>query len=102
MKKRVFSGVKPSARLHIGNYIGAIRNWVADLEARENIFCVVDLHAITVDHDPEELRALTRELVGLYIAAASTRKAYLCSVSFPNTRSWLGYLTALRRWAEDA
>ena len=68
MKKRVFSGVKPSARLHIGNYIGAIRNWVADLETRENIFCVVDLHAITVDHDPEELRTLTRELVGLYIA----------------------------------
>lgn len=68
MKKRVFSGVKPSAHLHIGNLIGAIRNWVADLDTRENIFCVVDQHAITVDYDPEELRALTRELVGLYIA----------------------------------
>jgi len=78
VKKRVFSGVKPSARLHIGNYIGAIRNWVADLEARENIFCVVDLHAITVDHDPEELRTLTRELVGLYIACGlDPQKAHI-------------------------
>lgn len=68
MKKRVFSGVKPSARLHIGNYIGAIRNWVGNIDDRENIFCVVDQHAITVDHDPEELRTLTRELIGLYIA----------------------------------
>jgi tryptophanyl-tRNA synthetase len=68
VKKRVFSGVKPSAHLHIGNLIGAIRNWVADLDTRENIFCVVDQHAITVDYDPHELRALTRELVGLYIA----------------------------------
>jgi tryptophanyl-tRNA synthetase len=68
VKKRVFSGVKPSAHLHIGNLIGAIRNWVADLDTRENIFCVVDQHAITVDYDPNELRALTRELVGLYIA----------------------------------
>ena len=68
MKKRVFSGVKPSARLHIGNYIGAIRNWVGSIDDRENIFCVVDQHAITVDHDPEELRTLTRELIGLYIA----------------------------------
>lgn len=68
MKKRVFSGVKPSAHLHIGNLIGAIRNWVSDLDTRENIFCVVDQHAITVEYDPNELRALTRELVGLYIA----------------------------------
>ena len=68
MKKRVFSGVKPSARLHIGNYIGAIRNWVGSIDDRENIFCVVDQHAITVDPDPEELRTLTRELIGLYIA----------------------------------
>ena len=69
MKKRVFSGVKPSARLHIGNYIGAIRNWVADLEARENIFCVVDLHAITVAQDPTELRSSTREVAASLLAA---------------------------------
>jgi tryptophanyl-tRNA synthetase len=67
-KKRVFSGVQPSGSLHIGNYIGAIRNWVEDQDQFENIFCVVDQHAITVDYDPDELRANTREVVGLYLA----------------------------------
>ena len=68
-KKRVFSGIQPSGGLHIGNYLGSIRNWVGDQEQYENIFCVVDQHAITVDHDPDELRRNTRELVGLYLAA---------------------------------
>ena len=68
-KKRVFSGVQPSGGLHIGNYIGAIRNWVEDQEKYESIFCVVDQHAITVDYDPDELRRNTRETVGLYLAA---------------------------------
>lgn len=68
MKKRVFSGIQPSGHLHIGNYLGSIRNWVADLDARENVFCIVDQHAITVDYNPDELRANVRELVGLYLA----------------------------------
>ena len=68
MKKRVFSGIQPSGHLHIGNYLGSIRNWVRDLDSRDNIFCVVDQHAITVDYDPDELRANVRELVGLYLA----------------------------------
>ncbi len=68
MKKRVFSGVQPSGTLHIGNYIGAIRNWVAEQQQYENIFCVVDQHAITVAYDPQELRKKVRELVGLYLA----------------------------------
>ena len=68
MKKRVFSGIQPSGHLHIGNYLGSIRNWVRDLDSRDNIFCVVDQHAITVDYDPEKLRANVRELVGLYLA----------------------------------
>ena len=68
MKKRVFSGIQPSGHLHIGNYLGSIRNWVRDLDGRDNIFCVVDQHAITVDYDPDELRANVRELVGLYLA----------------------------------
>ncbi len=67
-KKRVFSGVQPSGSLHLGNYIGAIRNWVEDQDQFDNIFCVVDQHAITVDYDPDELRANTREVVGLYLA----------------------------------
>ena len=55
--KRVFSGIKPSGSPHLGNYIGAIRNWVADQDRYDNIFCVVDQHAITVDYDPEIGRA---------------------------------------------
>jgi tryptophanyl-tRNA synthetase len=69
MKKRVFSGIQPSGNLHIGNYLGSIRNWVEDQDEYDNIFCVVDQHAITADYDPEELRRNTRQLVGLYLAA---------------------------------
>lgn len=68
-KKRVFSGIKPSGGLHLGNYLGAIRNWVEDQANYENIFCVVDQHAITVDYDPDELRKGIRELIGVYLAA---------------------------------
>ena len=69
MKKRVFSGIQPSGNLHIGNYISAIRNWVAVQDQRDNIFCVVDQHAITAPYDREGLARGTREAVGLYLAA---------------------------------
>ncbi len=65
----MFSGIQPSGRLHIGNYLGAIRNWVSAQQEHDNIFCVVDQHAITVDYDPRELRQTTRQTVGLYLAA---------------------------------
>lgn len=68
MKKRVFSGIQPSGHIHIGNYIGAVRNWLVNLPDRDNIFCVVDQHAITLPYDPEALRRGTREVVALYIA----------------------------------
>ena len=68
-KKRVFSGIKPSGGLHLGNYLGAIRNWVEDQAEYDNIFCVVDQHAITVDYDPDELRKGIRELIGVYLAS---------------------------------
>ncbi len=67
-KPRVFSGVQPSGALHIGNYLGAIRNWVRMQDGNECFFCVVDAHAITVPQDPKRLRALTREIAALYIA----------------------------------
>ena len=69
MKKRVFSGMQPSGELHLGNYIGALRNWVEEQEECDNIFCVVDQHAITADYEPDQLRANVRQLVGLYLAA---------------------------------
>lgn len=69
MKQRIFSGVQPSGNLHIGNYLGAIRNWVDLQDKYESIFCVVDLHAITVPQDPETLRKKTIEIAKIYLAA---------------------------------
>lgn len=69
MKKRVFSGIQPSGNLHIGNYLGALRNWVTMQHDYESIFCIVDLHAITLYQDPAELRGKIVQLAGLFIAA---------------------------------
>jgi len=68
-KQRIFSGVQPSGNLTLGNYLGAIRNWVALQKSYESIFCVVDLHAITVWQDPETLRNATREVAAGMIAS---------------------------------
>ncbi len=69
MKKRAFSGIQPTGNIHIGNYLGAIRQWVASQAQYENILCIVDLHAITVPQDPHVLRKKSRELAGLLLAA---------------------------------
>src|SRR6202795_1120277 len=66
---RIFSGVQPTGNLHLGNYLGAIRNWVALQYDFECIFCIVDLHALTQPQDPAELRDSTREVTAAYIAA---------------------------------
>jgi len=69
MKARIFSGVQPSGELHIGNYLGALKNW-AEIQSRyESIFCIVDLHAITTYQKPEELSAKIRKTAALFIAA---------------------------------
>lgn len=67
-KMRVFSGIQPSGQLHIGNYLGAIQQWVAGQGEKENYICVVDLHAITVPQDATVLRRQTRELMALLLA----------------------------------
>jgi tryptophanyl-tRNA synthetase len=69
VKKTVFSGIQASGSLHLGNYLGAIRNWVSMQEQYDNYFCVVDLHTITVPQEPEVLRANIREVAGLLFAA---------------------------------
>ena len=69
MKSRVLSGVQPSGNLHIGNYLGALANWVRIQYDYESIFCIVDLHAITVYQKPDELRAKIRELAALFLAS---------------------------------
>ena len=58
---RVLSGLQPSGELHLGNYLGAIRNWVADQYLHDAFYCIVDLHALTLDIDPDELRSRTFE-----------------------------------------
>jgi tryptophanyl-tRNA synthetase len=69
MKERVFSGIQPSGIIHIGNYLGAIKNWVKLLDEYDCIFCVVDYHAITVSYDPSELRHRTIEAAKTLMAA---------------------------------
>lgn len=69
MKQRIFSGIKPSGDLHLGNYLGSIRQWVPMQDEYEAVFSVVDLHAITVPQEPEELRRRTLEIAKTYLAA---------------------------------
>jgi len=69
MKARVLSGVQPTGQLHIGNYLGALKNWAEMQSSYECIFCIVDLHAITLYQKPEELSAKIRETAALFLAA---------------------------------
>ncbi len=69
MSNRIFSGVQPTGNLHLGNYLGAIRNWVKLQNDYECLFCLVDMHAITVWQDPAELRANTREVAAGFLAS---------------------------------
>jgi tryptophanyl-tRNA synthetase len=78
MKTRVFSGMQPTGNLHIGNYLGALQNWVRIQNEYECIFCIVDLHAVTIYQDPRELRAKIREIAALYLAAGIDPKS--CSI----------------------
>lgn len=66
---RILSGIQPTGNLHLGNYLGALRNWVKLQDQHENLFCIVDLHALTTLPDPSNLRTWTREVAAAYIAA---------------------------------
>ena len=76
-RPRVLSGVQPTGNLHLGNYLGAIRNFVALQQSHECLYCVVDLHAITVFQDPAELAANTREVAAAFIAAGVDPKNHI-------------------------
>ncbi len=67
-RPRVFSGIKPTGNLHLGNYIGAISQWIKIQDQYDCFFCIVDLHAITVSQDPKQLAEKTKELASLYLA----------------------------------
>ena len=75
--QRVFSGVQPTGNLHLGNYLGAIKRFVALQQTHECIYCVVDLHAITVMQDPALLAAQTREVTAAFIACGIDPKAHI-------------------------
>jgi len=66
---RVFSGIQPSGDLHLGNYLGALRRFVADQHEHDSVFCIVDLHAITLPHDPAVLATKTLDAAAMYLAA---------------------------------
>lgn len=69
MMKRVFSGMQPTGNLHLGNYIGALKQFIPLQEEAECFFCIVDLHALTVPRDPDDLRKRSLELAGIYLGA---------------------------------
>ena len=67
--QRIFSGIQPSGELHLGNYLGAVKNWVTLQHTYESFFCIVDYHAITVPYEPDDLRQRTRDMAVSLIAS---------------------------------
>ena len=92
-ENRIFSGIQPTGNLHLGNYLGAIRNWVTLQDSFESIYCVVDLHAITVAQDPQQLRQSTREVTASLIAAGiSPQRSILFNQSRVPQHSQLAWI----------
>ncbi len=110
---RIFSGVQPTGNLHLGNYLGAIRNFVRLQDDFECIYCVVDLHAITVWQEPDELRKSIREVTAAFIAAGIDSKKHIIfnqsQVSAHAELAWvfncvarLGWLNRMTQFKEKA
>src|SRR5262245_16246197 len=92
-KKRVLSGIQPSGNLTIGNYLGALRQWVAEQDNYECYFCIVDLHAITLPQDAAQLRAKTREVAAIYLASGlDPATAAICVQSHVPAHSELSWI----------
>lgn len=104
MRARVLSGVQPSGQLHIGNYLGALKNWAEIQDRYESIFCIVDLHAITTYQQPAELSAKIRETAALFIAAgidpAQSSIIVQSSVSGHAELAWLLTCVAPLGWLQ--
>jgi hypothetical protein len=100
-KERVFSGVQPTGNLHLGNYLGAITKFVALQDSHDCIYCVVDMHAITVWQDPAELTRNIREVTAASSQPASIQRSTSSSTRarFPSMRSWPGCSIASHAWA---
>ena len=115
MEKKIFSGVQPTGNLHLGNYLGAIKNFVelSNDEKNRCIFCVVDLHAITVKQDPRELRKNIRETVATFIASGIDPKKNIIfnqsKVTAHSEAAWIlscvarmGWLNRMTQFKEKA
>jgi tryptophanyl-tRNA synthetase len=104
-KKRVLSGIQPTGNLHLGNYLGSIRNWVEHQHHYENYFCVVDLHAITAPHDPQTLAENSYTIAALYLACGiSVEHANIFIQSHIPAHSeltWLLNCITPMNWLED-
>src|SRR5687768_18302733 len=112
-RTRVFSGVQPTGNLHLGNYLGAITKFVALQAEHECLYCVVDLHAITVFQDPDELARNTREVTAAFIASGIDPKRHIVfnqsQVSAHAELAWifncvarLGWLNRMTQFKEKA
>ncbi|MBV8195632.1 MAG: tryptophan--tRNA ligase [Candidatus Dormibacteraeota bacterium] len=92
-RPRVLSGIQPDHGLHIGNYLGALRNWVRDQDEFENYFCIVDLHALTQQPPPDQLRANTLELAAMYLASGlDSKRCEIFVQSHVAAHSQLGWI----------
>jgi tryptophanyl-tRNA synthetase len=91
-KPRVFSGIQPSGGLHLGNYLGAIRNWVRNQDKYDNIFCIVDLHAITLPQDPAALKENTLDLAAIYLASGIKKEQAMFIQSHVPAHSELAWI----------
>jgi tryptophanyl-tRNA synthetase len=90
---RILSGMQPTNQLHLGNYLGALKNWVALQDQGENLFCVVDLHAITQPQDPATLTRATREVAAAYLAAGiDTDRSIIFAQSHVSAHAELGWI----------
>jgi tryptophanyl-tRNA synthetase len=102
--KRVFSGMQPTNGLHLGNYLGALKNWVALQSQFESIYCIVDLHAITIEPDPKGLAGRCREVAAAYLAAGvDPAKAIIFVQSAVREHSelaWIFNCVARMGWVE--
>jgi tryptophanyl-tRNA synthetase len=112
-KERVFSGMQPTGSLHLGNYLGAMVNWIALQKSHECIYCVVDMHAITVWQDPDELKSAIRQATATYIASGLDPKRSILfnqsDVSAHAELAWifncvarLGWLNRMTQFKEKA
>jgi len=102
MRKRIFSGAQPTGQLHIGNYLGALKNWVALQDEYESFYCIVNLHAITLPQDPATLRQKTRDLARIYLAAGidPTRSTIFIQSDVPEHTELTWVLACVSRLGE--